>query len=130
MVAGGKAVLPVPARNVHAGIPYAATVETLPLNFALDGTNMGKRQMVGRAVLRVVKARGLAAGPDGEDSLYEVKPRLDEPWGAPARLLSEDAEVEMEPATAANARSSCRAWLSLPFTLTAAFLDPIVTEDA
>jgi len=129
VVTGGKAVLPVPARIVHAGIPYTATVETLPLSFAIDGTNMGKRQMVGKAVLRVVNSRGLLAGPD-EGSLYEVKPRLDEPWGAPARLLSEDVEVDMEPATANQSSVVVRQSYPLPFTLTAAFLDPIVTEDA
>jgi hypothetical protein len=127
VVSGGKTILPVAASKVHAGIPYVATVETLPLNFALDGTNQGKRQMVGRAVLRVVNTRGLFAGPD-EDSLYEVKPRLDEPWGAPPRLLSEDLDVDMEPVAADHASIVVRQPYPLPFTLTAAFLDPIVAE--
>ncbi|WP_157215859.1 hypothetical protein [Flavisphingomonas formosensis] len=129
IVTDGKAFLPVAAKVIHAGIPYTATVETLPLSFPLDGTNMGKQQMVGRAVLRLVNTRGLFAGPD-QDSLYELKPRLDEPWGEPAHLLSEDVEVDMEPVAANQSSLIIRQSYPLPFTLTAAFLDPIVTEDA
>lgn len=127
VVQGGRATMTVPATKVHAGLPYTALVETLPVNFALDGTNQGKRQMVGQAVLRVVATRGLRAGPD-EDSLYEVKPRRDEPWGAPNRLLGEDLEVDMEPVAAAQSGIVVQQPYPLPFTLTAVFLDPIVTE--
>lgn len=127
VVTDGRVILPNAVSKAHAGLPYVALIETLPLNFAQDGTNQGKTQMVGRGVLRVTRTRGLFAGPD-ETSLYEAKPRLSELWGASNRLLNEDLEVDMEPVPALGASVVVRQPYPLPFTLTAVFLDPLVTE--
>lgn len=129
VVTGGAVDLPSPlkGRNIVVGLPYEATIETLPLVVeGGNGTNQGRKQQAAEAVVRVVKMRGIEAGPD-EEHLFAIKPRSFEPYGVSNELKTGDYTVQMAAKTDDEITLLIRQREPLPFTLTAAFLDPIVT---
>lgn len=129
VVANGQVTLPFAGRKIVCGLPYTATVETLPLTFQTKegGSNQGKRSMTGKAVLRLVRSRGVKVGPT-EEKLFPLKPRSGEPYGAPNDLLNGDYELALAPVVSGKASIVVQQSDPLPLTLTAAFLDPVVTE--
>jgi hypothetical protein len=128
-VQNGTITLDKPATNVTVGLPYTAEVETLPLSFqsATGGSNVGKRQQIGQAVLRLKRSRGVKAGPD-ENNLYEIKSRTEDDAYGPPALLDGIYEIGMAPTTPNEAVVLIRSDDPLPMTLTAVYLDPVVTE--
>lgn len=125
-VSNGQVVLPNAATLVTVGLPYEALIETLPLSFGADGTNIGKRQHLGEVVIRVVNTRGLLAGPN-EKNLFEIKPRSNEDYGEPNDLKTGDYQHDSAPV----ARFETSLVLSMPYplpaTVTGVLLDPVVT---
>lgn len=118
-------------RIASIGLPFAALVETLPL---VPQTNQGstrdKRQMIGDAVLQVADTRigGVEAGRR-LSRLYPIKARTDEALGDATRLATGAVSASTEPLTAGESTYFIRSAEALPFTLTAAYLDPLVTEN-
>lgn len=132
VVTAGKVEIPFSSPTsagmiVTVGLTFTALVETLPLVVGSEGTTAAKRQTVGRAVLRLVESRGIEAGPD-EDHLYHLKPRSDEPYGEPNRLLTGDYEADMEPVISGQSSIVIRSSEPVPLTLTGVLLEPIVTS--
>ena len=127
VVQDGRVTLPYGARTVTVGLPFETTIETLPLSVASQGTNQGKRQQVGEVVIRVIDSRGVQAGPN-EANLFRIKPRSNEEFGAPNRLLSGDYRTDMAPVVSGKASVLIRSTDPLPLTVTAIFLDPIVGD--
>lgn len=126
VVSGGRVNLPVPGKLVTIGLPYTATVQTLPLSFAFQGSNVGKQQTTGAALIRVVRTRGLFAGAT-DDSQYEIKPRQNEDYGEPNDLKTGDYFIDMAPVAAFETSATVTMPYPLPATITAILLDPIVT---
>lgn len=129
VVSGGAVTLPSPlkGKDIVIGLPYEGTIETLPLVVeGGQGTNQGRAQQAAEAVVRVVKMRGIEAGPD-EDHLFAIKPRSFEPYGVSNELKTGDYTVQMAARTDDEITLLIRQREPLPFTLTAAFLDPVVT---
>lgn len=126
-VADGEVTLPHGGREITVGLAYEALVETLPLSFETnEGANQGRKQQAAQAVVRLVNSRGLECGPD-EAHLFPLKPRSFEAWGEPNRLLTGDYVVGMAPVIKSDGVTLViRQQEPLPFTLTGAFLDPVV----
>ncbi|MGL5735546.1 MAG: hypothetical protein ACRCYS_11830 [Beijerinckiaceae bacterium] len=125
-VDGGEVTLPFAGRAVQVGLPFEALIETLPLALETgEGSNQGRKQQAAQAVLRLVNSRGLEAGPS-DDKLFPIKPRSFEAWGEANRLLTGDYLADMAPDPNTEVVLVIRQQEPLPFTLTAAFLDPVV----
>lgn len=91
VVTGGEVSLPSPFSKVHVGLPYEATMKTLPL--VLDkGQGKARLKAPTKALLRLLKTRGLRYGAT-EDEIQEYPARLGEAWGDPAKLVSTMIEV-------------------------------------
>ena len=125
-VTGGQVVLPVAGSTVTIGLPYTALIETLPVSIALDGSNIGKNQHVGEIIMRCVNTRGVLAGPN-EKNLFELKPRGNEAYGDPNRLLTGDYRIDSAPVAAYQSAAVLKMPYPLPATITAILLDPQVT---
>lgn len=116
------------ARRVTVGLPYVSFVETLPLIFqAQEGWSAGRRQQSGEAVIQVVRTRGIEVGRRPA-KMYPPKPRGQEPLGQPNRLNTGSYLATTEPLTAGETTIMVRSVEPLPMTVTAIYLDPIVTE--
>lgn len=127
VVTNGRVTLPTlagAATNITIGLPYELTVETLPLVIA-NGENVGRRQQLGQAVVRLIKSGDVMAGP-AENKLYRVKQRLDEPYGDADFLMNGDYTFDNESHVSGQVAVIVRQNAPLPLTLAAVFLDPIV----
>lgn len=125
-VANGEVTLPYAGLHVSIGLAYEALIETLPLVLETQqGSNQGRKQQAAQAVVRLVNSRGLEVGPS-EDRLFPLKPRSFEAWGDANALLNGDYLVDMAPDAKNETVLVIRQRDPLPFTLTAAFLDPVV----
>lgn len=125
-VTGGQVVLPNPALTATIGLPYTALIETLPVVVPADGTNIAKRQHVGEIVMRCVNTRGVFAGPN-DKNLFELKPRGNEAYGDPNRLLTGDYRIDAAPVAADQSAVVLTMPYPLPATITGILLDPAIT---
>jgi hypothetical protein len=129
-VSGGQITLPSAASTVAVGLPYTATLETLPLVFqGQGGLNAGKRQMLGKAVLDVLNTRGIMAGPS-LDKLLPVKPRGGEAYGNPNAPMNGYIDLDdIQPSWNAQQSLSLTFPHPLPATVLSAFLEPVISAD-
>jgi hypothetical protein len=121
---------PASAR-VTIGLGYEAVVETLPLMFqAQDGIPANKRQMLGNVVVQLADSRldGLETGRR-IDKMFRVKGRGQEALGTPTGLFTGKHEAATEAVVSGEATLFLRHADPTPFTLVAAYLDPIVSSD-
>ncbi len=126
----GIAEVPVPSRKIHVGLRYTSRIETLPLEVPAPdgGRRSGKVQTVGKAVLRLVKSRGVRVGRKIAD-LLPLKTRRNEALGASKDLLTGDYLAEMEAVASLETTIIAQQDNPLPMTITAVFMDPILHED-
>lgn len=111
------------ASIVTIGLPYETTVETLPL--VLGGDAAGRRQTLGQAVVRLVKSSQVLAGPT-DNKLYLIKQRLAEAYSDPDDLMDGDFLISTESHVSGQTAMVIRQDAPLPFTLTGAWLEPVV----
>ncbi|MDP5279909.1 hypothetical protein Q9Q95_13320 [Sphingomonas sp. DG1-23] len=117
-------------RVVTIGLPYEALIETLPLVFQTQqGWSRDKRQMLGDIVVQVTDTR-LGGVETGRrlSKMYAMKARTNEPLGSPTALFTGTASASTEPVTAGEATLFIRSAEPLPLTVTAVYLDPVVSE--
>lgn len=127
VVSGGKTTLPVAASKVTAGLPFSAEIETLPLAFeSRTGQIAGKPQSAAKALVRVVKSRGIKAGPTAA-KLETLKARTSEAPGQPNALLTGLYETFTKPHISGGASVLVRSDDPLPLTVTGIMLDPSVS---
>lgn len=112
------------ASTVTIGLPYAVTVETLPLVLG-EGSTAGRRQGLGRAVLKLVRSSQVQVGPT-ESKLYPVKQRIGEAYGTPDNLMDGDYLVSNESHVSGQVSLVVRQDAPLPMTLTGVYLEPVV----
>ena len=126
----GYLALDAPSKKVHVGLRYTSLIETLPLEIPSrdGGRSSGKTKQVGKAVLRVVKSRGMRVGRS-LTTLKPLKTRRNEALGAPKSLLTGDYLADMAPVVSLEATIFAEQRNPLPMTITAIFMDPIELED-
>jgi hypothetical protein len=128
VVSGGMVTLPFDATKASAGLPFSATIETLPLAIqGQQGWTVARPQTQAKAVVRVIDSRGLKAGPD-DAHLEPLRARTNEAPGAPNALKNGLLETWLRPAINGGARLVVRSDDPLPMTLTGVYLDPSVSE--
>jgi hypothetical protein len=128
MVANGVVDLPEPASIVTAGLPYTATIETLPLAYqGQAGWTIAKPQTQAKVVIRVIETRGLKAGPT-DAKLETLRARTTEILGQPNRLQTGLLETWLRPDINGGARVVVQSTDPLPMTITGIYLDPAATE--
>lgn len=113
-VENGKVTLPHAASVVHAGLPYAALLETLELVYGRqDGTQLTRRSRISSVTARVERTRGLFIGTevsrksprDTSDKtgltavekalLSEAPQRTDERYNEPVGLYTKDYKLHL-----------------------------------
>lgn len=127
-VVDGEVTLPFPASTVIIGIPYVSLIETLPLflDTQQGGATAGRLQQAGTAYVRLLKSRGVMAGP-ADDLLYPIQPRLiTTPVGEADPVQTGDFEVQMAPDVNTETVIVIEQTKPLPMTVIAVFLDPII----
>jgi hypothetical protein len=123
-VTDGMVTLPAAASKATVGLAYDSLIETLPLAMQTDaGWTIARASSVGDIVVKVVKTRGLQAGPN-EAVLAEIKPRRDEAYGEPEALATGDLQLATMAVTEDVARVVVKSSMPLPFTITAIAFDP------
>ena len=86
--ADGGFELPEAAGVISAGLPYSMTVETLDPEIRADnGSTLGDRKNVARAVFFLRETRGITVGPD-EAHLMPLKLPMPKKWGDPPPLFT------------------------------------------
>lgn len=126
-VMGGSVTLPDPALRVTIGLPYTATVETLPLaQETKAGWTIAKPQQVSKIVVRVKDSRGFKVGT-AEDKLDEPRPRQAEVYGSPPALITGLVEANTRPHVTNAVTVVVQSSDPLPLTLTEVLYDPNVS---
>lgn len=128
VVADGIVTLPYPARKVTVGLPYSATIETLPLAWqGQAGWTIAKPQTQAKAVIRLIDSRGVKAGPT-DATLEPLRSRVNELPGQPPALMTGLYETYLRADINGGARMVVRSDDPLPMTVSAIHLDPSVSE--
>ena len=123
VVAGGAITLDEAASVVTVGLPIEADAELLPLVVeGMGAFGQGRVKNVNKAVLRVYRSSGVAAGPTF-DKLTELKQRSNEAMGTPPDLVTGDVEIVLSPAWRAAGQVCLRQAAPLPLTIVAIALE-------
>lgn len=136
-VENGKVALPHAASVVHAGLPYAALLETLELVYGRqDGTQLTRKSRISSVTARVERTRGLFVGTevsqrsprDTSDMsglteveaglLSEAPQRTDERYDEPVGLYTKDYKLHLSSGWG-RGRISCWAPYPLPCSILA-----------
>lgn len=126
-VTGGIVTLPNPASMVTCGLPYTATVETLPLAIqGQQGWTIAKPQQIGKVVLRVIDSRGFYAGPT-DAKLTRFRERDGQLPDSPPTLFSGLVETYVAPEISDGVRAVVQSSDPLPLTLTGVYVDPRIS---
>jgi hypothetical protein len=134
-VSGGSVTLPDPASLVTIGLPFTATIETLPLAIQTQqgGWTVAKPQQAAKVVLRVNNSRGFLVGPS-VDKLDEPRPRSNEPWGSPPNAITGLVEATLRPHVASGRQGQTGVSVvvqssnPLPLEVTEVFYDATVSN--
>jgi hypothetical protein len=95
VVTDGELSLPFSGSTITVGLAYEALIETLPLAMQTgSGWNVARPQQAAKIVLRVVNTRNILAGPN-ENSLFEVKQRELDSYGAALTPKTGDFDANM-----------------------------------
>jgi hypothetical protein len=128
VVTNGVVELPSPASIVTAGLPYDATIETLPLAYqGQAGWTIAKPQTQAKAVIRVIDTRALKVGPT-DARLETLRARTTEILGQPNALQNGLVETWLRPDINGGARVVLQSSDPLPMTVTGIYLDPDAAE--
>jgi hypothetical protein len=127
VVTDGRITLPDTigtASVLTVGLPYGVEIDTLPLIIA-GGVNVGRKHTLGEAVLKLINAADVYAGP-AADKVSRIKSRSDEAYGDPDELMNGDYLFDSHPHVSGELSLSIRQNAPLPMTLAGVFLDPVV----
>ena len=90
VVEDGKIVLPAAVHTAHAGLPYQATMQTLPPDYMLtDGTQQDRKRRPVQVMLKVLDSRGGKVGV-GEGQLDRLIGEAASSYAQPAPLQTCD----------------------------------------
>lgn len=89
-VENGRVVLPKAVHTAHAGLPYRAVLQTLPVEFSLgDGTLQDRKRRLVQVTLKMLDSRGGKVGAE-DGKLDELIAQEAQTYGAPAPLQTRD----------------------------------------
>lgn len=127
-VTDGTVTLPDAASTVTIGLPFTATIETLPLAIQSPqgGWTMAKPQQASKVVLRVNESRGFLVGASA-DRLDEPRPRTAEPYGSPPSLITGLVEAALRPHVNTGVSVVIQSSDPLPLEVTEVMVDPQVS---
>jgi len=74
MIVAGSITLATPSVIVHAGLAYAADLQTLPLIMQVDGYGKGRTKAVDEAWVRVFESGNFKIGPDSNNLVDAILP--------------------------------------------------------
>jgi hypothetical protein len=124
VVTNGQVTLPFGGKVITIGLPFTATVETLPLAIQSGGGwTVARPQQAAKVVLQVVNSRNIFAGPN-DDSLLPVKQREDEGYGDPIALFTGNLEVNMPGTSQRESVVVVQSSDPTPFHLAAILIEP------
>lgn len=127
-VTNGTVTLTDPVSRAMVGLPYTATIETLPLAIQTQaGWTIAKPQSAARVNLRVLNSRGFKVGPT-DAKLDEPRPRNLEPFGSAPGLITGLVESILQPHISGGINVVVQSSLPLPLTLTEVLYDPKVQD--
>lgn len=119
-VTGGAITLDEAASIIHIGLPIQANLQTLPAaDEKIGAFGQGMWKNVNEVFLKVYRSSGIFAGPDF-DSLTEFKQRIDEPYGSPPALKTEELSLKISGKWTPDGSFCIRQDDPLPLTLLAA----------
>jgi hypothetical protein len=128
IVSGGKATLPTAGLIVTAGLPFTATVQTLPLALETKtGWSVAKPQSAAKALVRVIETRGISAGPTIE-RLEPLRSRLNELPGDVTSLKTGVLETYLQADINGGASVVIQSSDPLPMTVTGILIDPSISS--
>lgn len=129
VVEDGEVTLPHAGTVVTVGLPYTATVSTLPLAVQSgNGWTIARPQQSAKVIVRTVNSRGLIAGPN-EAGLFPVKERESEAYGDPTSLTTGDYEIEMAGTSQRETVVTVKSEDPLPMHITSIMVEPDVRQD-
>ena len=97
VVDNGQVTLSVACSTITVGLPYTCQIQTLNLDYSDQGGSIqGKRKKVSAVTMRLENARGLKVGHNFT-SMYEVKERTTQTYGAPIPLTTGDERIVIDP---------------------------------
>lgn len=125
VVVDGEVELPVPASVVTVGLPYVASIETLPLVLATaQGSDHVARQTIGRVTLRTLDTKGIEVACTGAEFEPVAERTGDDPVGVLPNIAARDYEMPL-PNTWSNAATlTIRQTKPFPMNITGLFIDP------
>lgn len=134
VVTAGTITLAEAASTVTVGLPFTATIETLPLAIQSQqgGYTVAKPQQATKVVLRVNNSRGFLVGPS-VDLLDEPRPRSNELIGSPPNAITGIVEATLRPKIRSGDRSDTGVSIviqssdPLPLEVTEVFCDPKIS---
>jgi hypothetical protein len=88
----GSVTLAYPSVLVTVGLPYTASIETLPLVLQIDGAGQGRQKNINKAWVRVLSSSSISAGPS-PTNLVLHKQRTTENLGTAPNLISDEIEI-------------------------------------
>lgn len=115
-VSGGAITLNYAAEKVHVGLPYSATLETLPLALQAEGYAQGAIKNIPQVFLRVHESRSIKAGPSAS-TLREYKERTTEVYGSATQPVSAEIPITLQSSWERDARLVVSTSDPLPLTL-------------
>jgi hypothetical protein len=128
VVTDGIVELETAAMTVTIGLPYSATIETLPLAYqGQAGWTIAKPQTQAKAVIRLIDSRAVKAGPT-DAKVEPLRSRINELPGQPPALMTGLYETYLRADINGGARMVVRSDDPLPMTVSAIYLDPSVSE--
>lgn len=95
-VSSGSVTLSSVYGQIHAGLPYTAFINTLPLAMLGGRTARGKEKVVVDVVVQLLNSRGLEVGPNA-DSLRPMKERAQEGWDEEIELQTGEPTIAINP---------------------------------
>lgn len=114
-VTNGAITISSRASRIHVGLPYQSNIETLPVD-TTDGQATAKKKNISKVIVRVLRSRGMKAGPDA-DTLREVKQRQFEAMGDPIELRTGFFEIQVSSKWGYEGKTYIRQEYPLPMTI-------------
>jgi hypothetical protein len=125
VVTGGQITLQNAVSKAQIGLPITADLQTLPLEFDIQGFGQGRQKNVNRAWLRVFNSGGIFVGPKFT-ALTEMKQRTHEAYGTAPALKTDELPIDIKPTWGPNGHLCIRQTAPLPLTIGGISLDVTV----
>ncbi|WP_245851435.1 hypothetical protein [Pseudomonas segetis] len=126
-VIGGSISLEYASAVVHVGLPYAAELETLEVDFPGQETLLDKRKVIPGVTVFLEQSRNFWAGPKQGDKLYEQKADYRVTYDAPVSTVTGVSELKIQTVWGEAGRVYIQQPDPLPLTILALIPDVVVS---